>query len=766
MVLTLIFCFPIKAQEVSVGFYSVEQGLSNFVVSSLLEHSDGYVYVGTRNGLNRFDGYHFIPIPSHGILDSRSQEAWIMSQSELPNGNIYVIYSKSKASNQQTIGSVIFNPFTGKYVPVNTTTAMGFHGLISGALTLQSTVYIVGYDTDNFYLHQFDENHNFELSHTIPHGTNPEVLPYALEQVHYVHLRELDLIALSKEDTYLAYDLETGLRKLSLARPSSSFYNEEDIWKALGIAPNVKGKKLKVIQLSSGKILIAALLDGNVKGVFEYDQQQDKILMLNKNPEGWKNEIWNCDREGNIFQQLHNPTTNLTRSELILANTGETIHIPELDGIQKTTGIYGRNFSRLMYIATQRGIIRVTHEQSEFQTYLSRNLNTWDYNISGRGILELDNNIVLLATESEGIHRVDKRANSIDPLEFTTLESNHKLNTDYIFQLFKHSNDQLWATNDKGSILKLNLQTRKGQTYRPNSNFTGYTSFFLDDGRFILAGNTLDSYHIDIKLFDPETEKFSSLLIRNSDANFIRAIPSCIVYGPDENQLWLGTKTGLFLIDLEKSSILMAYLNKAEAPVNSTSSYQAYHILNADHVMVIHKDNDTALWLGMSDGGVNIVDVNTHSGRYITKPDGLPSNSVCGILSDSTGYWFATFHGLSHYNPTRNEFRNFYTSNGLSHNEFNRSSFYKCHDGIIFGGGLNGFNSFSPAKLLNQDTPQRLLLSEATYFNNDEEESFDQYFNFNDNPSFKIPSNSRYTSFRFTLTDYSSQEENTFSYSL
>lgn len=99
----------------------------------------------------------------------------------------------------------------------------------------------------------------------------------------------------------------------------------------------------------------------------------------------------------------------------------------------------------------------------------------------------------------------------------------------------------------------------------------------------------------------------------------------------------------------------------------------------------------------------------------------MPNNVITGILEDNQGnLWLSTVRGLSRfapYNPRGTLFRNYDKSDGLQSNEFNVGAYYKNHDGKMYFGGVNGFNSFYPDSIKDNPHVPPVVLTDFQIFN-------------------------------------------------
>jgi ligand-binding sensor domain-containing protein/serine phosphatase RsbU (regulator of sigma subunit) len=126
------------------------------------------------------------------------------------------------------------------------------------------------------------------------------------------------------------------------------------------------------------------------------------------------------------------------------------------------------------------------------------------------------------------------------------------------------------------------------------------------------------------------------------------------------------------------------------------------HSLSHNAIRSIHessavKNGKATLWIGTAGGGINKLDHGTGQFTCYTEKDGLPNNVVYGIMEDDHGLlWLSTNKGLSRFNPQTKTFRNFDVADGLQSNEFNGGAYYKSRSGETFFGGINGLNVFHP----------------------------------------------------------------------
>lgn len=112
-------------------------------------------------------------------------------------------------------------------------------------------------------------------------------------------------------------------------------------------------------------------------------------------------------------------------------------------------------------------------------------------------------------------------------------------------------------------------------------------------------------------------------------------------------------------------------------------------------------------------GGLNRFDPQTEAFTRFTESDGLPSNTISGILPDDNKLlWISTAGGLSRFDPQRGSFRNYTASDGLQGDQFIEASAYKSRDGELFFGGPNGLTAFFPQQIRDDEHLPPIVLTE------------------------------------------------------
>lgn len=339
--------------------------------------------------------------------------------------------------------------------------------------------------------------------------------------------------------------------------------------------------------------------------------------------------------------------------------------------------------SGLLWGATDNGLFKVETRKNVFTNLFKSDDKGWGNSM--RGIFKDTNSTLFSLCESKHQLWYKTTKGIVDSLPLKT-ESGKPLTLlyDTSFLIPDTSKNVAYAVG-KG-ICEIDLKTGETKIYEQfakNNKIYGPNSLLkLKDGRLVF-GYTLNL----LTVFNPETGD-SQIVFGNLKDDDNIADLQFFEDSNDSNTIWVGTKNnGVLKIDLS-GKILEAY--------NSNTS----PALEEAHVLSMLEDDDGSLWVGTYGKGLHHISADgTHIKSY-KKAEGLPDDNVVAILKEGdTKFWISTYNGLSLFDKTTEDFKNFYVQDGLSHNEFNYSSYFKDSQGRYYFGGMNGVNMFNPKDL-------------------------------------------------------------------
>ena len=210
-----------------------------------------------------------------------------------------------------------------------------------------------------------------------------------------------------------------------------------------------------------------------------------------------------------------------------------------------------------------------------------------------------------------------------------------------------------------------------------------------------------------IYIFDPNTEKARHIVAQPGVPNKLQHNTVVHFYQDQQGTMWVATEGGLHR-RLGNDSTYRVYLHNPENPQS----------LIANNLRTIYEDSRGWLWIGTKSGLDRMVDT-TGVFEHFGVQDGMPNHVVYAILEDDQHrLWMSTNRGLTVYNTPRNSFRNFDLLDGLQGEEYNTNASAKRPSGELFFGGINGYNAFFPDSLaFNEYLPPTYLVQIDVYGN-------------------------------------------------
>ena len=623
---------------------TIEDGLSQSTVKTIYQDSKGYIWIGTNDGLDRYNGYEFKHY-KHDKYDKNSiANNYIVDIIEDKNGYIWV----------STIGGLSrINPDKDEiknYYSKEDSGNLSNSNLWQILCTKDNRLIASTIDGLNVY----DKNKDKFTRILYKEGELPSQYIYSLEEDLYGHIwvgtdnglveldKDLNIVksyhdTIGDSDVYNVYDdskgniwvctLDNGLFKINLDDKSVENYKNNNSKRSIP-SNNVRD----IISDSEGKLWIAT-----DKGLCTFDYEREEFITYNKK----------------LYQ-----SNSLIDDEIFCLL---------------------KDSSGLIWIGTYSGISRF-NPNSNFTHF---KLDPYEDNsISGNvihGIYEDDDKTLWIGTNESGVNIIN--GESIKHLN----KENSNIVSDLIEDITGFKNYIFIGTNEGLSVLVKNDKTAKNYT------ITNYTT---KDG---LPSNKIRSLFIDSKGYLwIGTNKGLAIL----DTNNNKIID--ITYILDE----MGVSDKFIRAVYEDSKgnyYIGCFLEGGLIKINpNTKEYKIYKNIENDDssisnnsIRYINEDLYGNILVGTSHG-INILNLSTDKFNHYTEKDGLINNTIYGILVDkNNGIWMSTNAGISKLSTEDATFKNFTITDGLQSNEFNGRACFKSKDGNMYFGGINGFNVFN-----------------------------------------------------------------------
>lgn len=343
-----------------------------------------------------------------------------------------------------------------------------------------------------------------------------------------------------------------------------------------------------------------------------------------------------------------------------------------------------------IWIASQgEGVFCYYRHGSQFSCYRhdSHNPNSIRGNHVNGFFLDRDNTM-WVATD-KGITLIDRKNDFYSHMVHDPNDPG-SLSDSYVVGIKEDKKGTLWIATRYGGLNRLNAGTGKFTRYPYNVTDNKGTS-----GTFI-TGITEDRHGVlwlgtrykGLSLLDVDRKRFSYITHDENNPFSISSDQIFPIYEDSRGVIWIGTFDG-GLNWFERSTKRFHYYLHDPGDPDS---------LSHNFVLAILEDRDRRFyWIGTMGGGLNRFDPESQGFTCYTTAQGLPNNVIYNILEDSEGYlWLSTNKGLCRFEPKTGACFNYDQGDGLQSNEFNYNAVYKSKKGELFFGGVNGFNSFFP----------------------------------------------------------------------
>jgi signal transduction histidine kinase/ligand-binding sensor domain-containing protein/AraC-like DNA-binding protein len=367
-----------------------------------------------------------------------------------------------------------------------------------------------------------------------------------------------------------------------------------------------------------------------------------------------------------------------------------------------------------------------------------------------RDILEDNSNQVWISTKFGGLHLFKKHRDLFHTFNIKNIVNKTNSNNDnFIISLFADSKDNIWLGTKHGGLFKNNLKTDSYESYWIDVNLTnplnsnrieninedsygniwtgtpkGLNMLNTDNGKtihypFHQISSLFDDYEgnfwigsfCGLYLFDRKKQSFESFT-QSKHSHFFSnnsLIINTIIKDKKSN-LWFGTyQNGLYWYNAKTDSLRHFARNQEE-------NYQ----ISGDMIRAIYEDDEGNIWIGTKHNGLNCFSYKSNKIKNFNVTDGLPSNTIYSILSDSMDdLWIGTHNGLSVYHKKSGKFQNFDESHGLQSNIFENDANAKTKNGLLLFGGCNGFNMFQPEDIKIEPIDGQLVIKSVKINNKD-----------------------------------------------
>ena len=697
----------LNAQEPKIRAYDVDEGLSHRNVFKIQQDADGYIWIATLNGLNRFDGYQFqaynsnnrkYRIPQDVIADmliDAQNNIWLASPD-------YLVQFQAEENTFQT------RQLTAKQVRRE---ALIPYSLFEDS---EGKIWSATFDEKlgNTHIQYFWQDSIHQLFQ-VP-GKYPQRSMVQMDDRIFLNADEKELwVASLNGEVQQRYQIPYDALKIDPARIVAAQVFNDEIWML-----NLQGKIIR----------------------FAPATQEFKGHSINRAP--------SVDAPFSAFLVTSDESIWLGGRDLICHyNKGKWKYYNEsIKALIKNTPTCRQIFqdqSGVIWLATDFGIIQLIASDNPFVHYLSGG-SEYCSNVycSTRGITEDDKGNIYISYYNS-IHVLEPDSDAPRLL----FPANNYFNYPFGITYF----DNALFT---GNGLRIDLESLQLEKIFDKPS--------LDMGAVIVDRDSQlwFGFRQWLYIYDPLKKNLVEFSDTQGKWDSLNGQISYILQSKLSREIWVGTlDRGLYQID-ETGNRATHIHDGPTSPITIASN----------QINAIHEDPEGNLWLATAKG-LHYLNFEKENYKIFTNYDGLPNDFINGILPEGDScLWVSTDNGLSRFNINSYLFTNFQAEDGISANEFNRMSFFKSSTGRFYFGGLNGVNAFDPRQQFDKQQAQadqnQLLITAFSKLDGNLDSLFQTTIGLNSDSSYVLSHNDKFFAFTFALANYRNPSNNLFSYQL
>lgn len=719
----LQFCILVDGQISfpDAKLFTVNDGLSQSHINTIFQDSRGFIWVGTENGLSRYDGYEFVNY-AHQPYDTNSlTNNYINAICEDSHGVLWI--ATKKGLNSFDVKKGVFQAFTNDPKRSNT---ISDDVVLSVYIDSKQTLWVKTLKS----LDQFDPktstfrrfSHYYDLFRFIS-GNVP--FPLFEDKMGRLWVGTKDGL------NFFDRDLQLFNRYISLEYNDRSLSNDEIhsicedkngiIWIGTADGLNAFDPVKKDFQRYYPESEAKTLVNGNkINALY---QDPSGLLLV-----GTGSGLYLFDKSTSRFQKAYSKNTmfsNLPISSIIKDRSG------------------------VIWAGTLKGLVKINSKKPKFKLYRSGDNSS--YNFVSNDISALyapDNENIFIGAWGAGLNILNRKNNSIKYFDFSKKGSEGDNYVNCIFEFY--SDKYLLGTNN--GIVVLNPSTGEySNLYKIESTpkfelllQNAVNSIVRDSKGRIWIGTFHGLYQLSNDLKTIKTY----LNYPDNKNSLCNNTVYCMAFDR-KNCLWLGTENGLDCLDTESDKFIHFGEEKAEKK-----------FLSSNTIYSIQFDPDGILWIGTATG-LNQFNPKEKTVKIFTEKDGISDNLIYAILiDDKKNIWLSTNHGINRIDAKTFKIRTFDVNDGLQDYEFSRNVAFKNRSGELFFGGVAGFNSFMPDSMSNnQFIPPVLLTSVEIISSKGKIEKLNPF-----EDKISVPYQTPIFTISFASLDYTLPEKNNFAY--
>lgn len=730
LVLIVVAAYSLETSNIKFERITSDDGLSQNVVEKIFQDSKGYIWIATRDGIDRYDGIGFYAFKNDRNDTNSLVSNWVTAVAEDADGRIWI----------GTDGLNYYDPVTDemKRIPLSDGSEGMYHG---------GRVYDILLDSDNTLW--LATAHG--LAHYFP--DKKEFVTYVFDESSGIDLRYSNSLALTRDNRLFIGSADFDVL-FEYDRANDNF--KEHQYKIDYFGGNYRKG---IVEANDGRLYISAE-EGGVH-IYNYHTGESELI-----PVG-------IGVENALHGKSVKTAVQVISDDMILIGTdGQGIHI--YNPLNRTMRYMKNNEADANSLSSNaifdimlddHGNLWVGHygtglsvwkkHKEKFRSYLPNPSDP--QSISAGVVLSVfqdskdrvwvgyDGGGLSLFNLAEGTFSHFKHQEGVEGT----------LSTDVIVCIEEFENGNILLGTYGGGLMVFNPELGKVTEYYNTDH--GLSNIHIWDIERDYEGNYwLAILGIGYTKFYTENRTFENYL--HSDER----VHSNVIFNIKEfkpGQIWFGS---------EQEGISTFDFTLNERVIYTNADYADVHLTSNKIKDIVFQDS--IVWIATDGGGINRLSLNSNKVKAYTKEDGLASNAIMGILIDDHGIvWASSTAGLIKFNPSNGMIVNYDKSKGLQGNEFKYNAQVKLSDGRMIFGGPNGITIFHPDSVKTSIVQPKLVFTDLRIFNKTveigtEDSPLTKHINYTER--LKLRNKHRVFTIEFSSLDYTNSDKNNYQYKL
>lgn len=706
MKIRLFFVFLFSCHNLCSGGYppqfrhlNINNGLSQNSVQCILQDKNGFMWFGTQDGLNRYDGYSFRLFKNDNSDKNSLTNNYILKLYEDSDGIIWI----------GTFGGGLnsFDPVSEKFTSLiniaGDNNSLSSNRIFSIAEFPKGILWVGTNDGLNRLEKSSGKIQRFFCTNNNSDATTGNFIGSICNSGN-------EFIWFSGDDGLKRFNVKDFTLSHFTRSPFSGAENLGSIYSI----DNISGKLF--VSCEAGIMVIntenetdtmmlksSDVFTGDIKPVFV------KCIQTNEDNYwiGTGNGLIHFDKAMNSKSIF----TNYPLNEHSLINNSILSLYKSADGV--------------IWIGTRNGLDVLYNNYSDFGSFVyiadEKNLSHKSVN----AVAEDDFGNLWICTV-EGLNFYNKEENSFSVFKKGSVNSS--LTSSYFLSVSKTKNGSVWAGTRNGGLYRFDITGKnefKMKKIQPDGLDMKSTSihFICEDKSGIIW---LGTAREGLLRYEPAVNKIKQYL-KGTEGDKPGHPYVFTIMEDSFGNLWLGTASGGLNLFDRKNEKFIYFQNDRNKPGSISNNI----------ILSLHEDLNHNLWVGTS-GGLNKLNIPLQSNFYETikrgeidiktvaftnygMKSGLPNEVIYGIQEDRSGnFWLSTNKGLAQFNPFGGKnIKTYDSKDGLLNNEYNQNGYYHSKNGEMYFGGVNGLNYFNPEKItINRYIPPVRITGFRLYYDN------------------------------------------------